>query len=428
MTPTEDELWTARRSTEDLRAQVEADRATRRREQVADWKSEEARRGPARRRQDAPLPRGVTRRVRQAPQEGMADTRATGNAADRRDGHELAPALATPNPEAGLKDLGGSGWKLVAKRALHSFGEDKCTDLAAGLTYYAVLSIFPALIALVSLLGVFGQGQQTTQAFLDIAVDLGADPSSQGYTFVQDFVAKQQQSSAAGLALVVGLLGALWSASNYVNAFSRTMNSIYEVKEGRPVYVARPLMVLITAIVLAAVVALALAFVLTGSVADAVLGRIGLGETAITVWNWAKWPVAALVVVLVIRLLYWATPNVKLPRRLLSPGAVLAFLVWVLATAAFGLYIAFAGNYSATYGSLAGVVIFLLWLWLTNTVILLGAEVDAAVLRVRNLHDGAPVEDEFDLPVRSEKNIAKAEGKYDALLESSHDYRVQSVR
>ncbi|WP_462418032.1 YihY/virulence factor BrkB family protein [Kytococcus sp. Marseille-QA3725] len=425
MTPSDDERWTARQSREEMEDQVARDRAERRDQQVADW--ERKARGRADRRADAGAhvdSAGATDRVRHAEREGRADTRGDGNAADRRGGRELNAPLATRNPRTRLRDLGGSGWKLVAKRTLHSFTEDKCTDLAAGLTYYAVLSIFPALIALVSLLGVFGQGEQTTQAFLDIAKDLGADPDSQGFTFVEDFIKKQQESGGAGLGLVVGILGALWSASNYVNAFSRTMNTIYEVKEGRPFYVLRPVMVLVTAIVLIAVVAIGLSFVLTGPVAEAVLGKVGLGGTAITVWNWAKWPVAALVVILIIRLLYWATPNVKLPRRILTPGAVLAFVVWVLATAAFGLYIAFAGNYSATYGAMAGVIIFLLWLWLTNTVILLGAELDAAVARVRNLGDGAPVEDEFDLPVRSEKNIAKAEEKYDGLIADSREYRM----
>lgn len=439
MSPSEDDLWTTSQPAHELEEQVARDRAARRREQVADWTQDDPageRGGEGRTSRpeastatgDEPqaAPAGASHAVRTAGGEGRADTRGHGNAADRRGGEELNTPLGSHEPETRSKDLGGDGWKLVGRRALHSFGEDKCTDLAAGLTYYAVLSIFPALIALVSLLGVFGQGEQTTQQFIGIAQQVGAPESAT--SFLETFISEQQKTAGAGLGLVVGLLGALWSASNYVNAFSRTMNSIYEVKEGRPFYVVRPLMVGLTAVVLLGVVAIALSFVLTGPVAEAVLGRVGLGDTAITVWNWAKWPVAALVVILLIRLLFWATPNVKLPNRLLTPGAVLAFVVWVLATAAFGLYIAFAGNYDATYGAMAGVIIFLLWLWLTNTVILLGAEVDAAVIRVRNLADGAQVEDEFDLPVRSEKAIAKAEKKYDALIEDSREYRLAHTR
>lgn len=428
MTPTEDDFWTTRETADEARQRVAAERADRRRRQVADWETgDPAGRAPGEGATDGSRGRrtaGPSEAVARAADDGPADTRGHGDAAGRRHGRELDAPLAARDPETKLKELGGAGWKLVAKRTLHSFTEDKCTDLAAGLTYYAVLSIFPALIALVSLLGVFGQGQATTDQFIGIAQDLGAP--EEALTFVEDFLAKQQQSAGAGLGLAIGVLGALWSASNYTNAFSRTMNSIYEVKEGRPIWVARPLMVLITAIMLVAVVALALSFVLSGPVADAVLGRVGLGDTAITVWGWAKWPVAALVVILLIRLLYWATPNVKLPRRVLTPGAVLAFVVTVLASAGLVLYLGPGGgleSYGATYGSMAVVIAFLLWLWLTNTVVLLGAELDAAVLRVRNLGDGAHVEDEFDLPVRSEKNIAKAQEKYDALLEDSRAYR-----
>ena len=400
MTPTEDEFWTARESRQEMEDRVARDRAQRRSDQVADWRARPS--GDA-----APLAAG-TGSVTTAEGQRVRTRPEPGSAADRD------------------VKLTGSDWKLVAKRAFHEFTDDGCTDLAAGLTYFAVLSIFPAIIGLVSLLGVFGQGQQTTDAFLQIAQDLGADPTSSGYTFIQDFIAKQQKSSGAGLALAVGVLGALWSASNYVNGFSRMMNRIYEVPEGRPVWVLRPMMVLVTAIVLLLVIVLGLSCVLTGPVAESVFGVIGLGDLATTIWAWAKWPAAALIVIFIIRLLYWATPNVKLPRKVLTAGAILAFVVWVLASAAFGVYIANFGSYDKTYGSMAGIIVFLLWLWLTNTVLLLGAEVDAEAERMRELKRGERAERDMNLELRGESAAEKTAAKEKALVEDAREVRLEA--
>ncbi|WP_374927745.1 YihY/virulence factor BrkB family protein [Kytococcus sedentarius] len=400
MTPTEDELWTARHSQEEVEDRVQRDRAARRRSQVAEWSDDSRAHRDV--REDRP-----------------------GQGAER--GERGTATRGASQGDADDVKLEGSDWKLVGKRALHEFKDDGCTDLAAGLTYFAVLSIFPAIIGLVSLLGVFGQGESTTQAFLQIAQDLGADPDSTGYTFVEDFISKQQESSGAGIALAIGLLGALWSASNYVNGFSRMMNRIYEVPEGRPVWVLRPVMVLVTAIVLLLVVVLGMSFVLTGPVAESVFGVIGLGDLATTIWAWAKWPAAALIVIFIFRLLYWATPNVKMPRRILTPGAILAFVVWVVASAAFGLYIANFGNYDATYGSMAGVIVFLLWLWLTNTVLLLGAEVDAEAERMRELKRGQRAEEDMTLDLRGESGAEKAAEKEQALVQDAREVRLEAA-
>lgn len=406
MTPPNEEFWTARRSTEEVEDQVARDRAARRRAQVAQWE------------------RGTDPVARRDAGDARDGRASSAGSAPGRDGDR-----STVAPRDGDDDvkLTGDDWKLVGKRALYEFTDDGCTDLAAGLTYFAVLSIFPAIIGLVSLLGVFGQGESTTQAFLQIAEDLGADPQSSGYTFIEGFINSQQQSSGAGLALAIGLLGALWSASNYVNGFSRMMNRIYEVPEGRPVWVLRPMMVLITAVVLLLVVVLGLSFVLTGPVAESVFGVVGLGDLATTIWAWAKWPAAALIVIFIIRLLYWATPNVKLPRNILSPGAVLAFLIWVLASAAFAFYIANFGNYNATYGSMAGIIVFLLWLWLTNTVLLLGAEIDAEAERMRELKRGRRAEDDMQLELRGESAAEKAEKKEQALVDDAREVRLEAA-
>jgi membrane protein len=321
---------------------------------------------------------------------------------------------ATPDPEDGRKpdsptDLEKRSWFYVARKAVREFSDDQCTDLAAALTYYAVLALFPAVIALTSLLGLLGQGQSTVQALLDV---VGSVAPASVVDTVRPTVESFANAPGAGLALVVGLLGALWSASGYVNAFSRAMNRVYEIREGRPVWKLRPVMLLVTVVTLVLVALVALALVLTGPVAQAVGEAVGLGSTVVTVWNIAKWPVVLLVVVLVVAILYWATPNVRQPKfRWISVGAAFAIVVWVLASVAFGFYVATFSSYSSTYGSLAGVVVFLLWLWITNLALLLGAEVDAELERGRELQAGLRAEREIQLPPRDDRNIEKAREK-----------------
>jgi membrane protein len=221
-------------------------------------------------------------------------------------------------------------------------------------------------------------------------------------------------SSGAGFGLVLGLVVALWSASGYVGAFGRGMNRVYEVAEGRPIWKLRPLMLLVTVVTVVLTAVVALGLVLTGTAAQAVGDALGLGSSVVTVWNIAKWPVLLLVVMFVVGLLYYATPNVKQPGfRWISVGAAVAILIWMLASAAFGFYVANFGSYDKTYGSLAGVVVFLLWLWITNLALLFGAELDAEVERGRQLQGGIEAEKTIQLPPRdtraSEKKQAKQE-------------------
>ena len=319
-----------------------------------------------------------------------------------------------PGPEDDRKpdsptDLEKRSWKYVGRKALREFSDDQCTDLAAALTYYAVLAIFPALIALTSLLGVFGQGQKTIDAVLEVVGQVG--PASAVDT-LRPIIEGFAGSQGAGLALVIGLLGALWSASGYVGAFSRAMNRVYEIREGRPVWKLRPVMLLVTLVALVLVALAAVSLVITGPVAQAVGDVVGLGSTAVMVWNIAKWPVLLAVVVLVVAMLYYTTPNVKQPKfRWISVGAVIAIVVWILASVAFGFYVATFSSYSSTYGSLAGVIVFLLWLWITNLALLFGAEVDAEMERGRELEAGLPAERDLQLPPRDTRNIEKAEEK-----------------
>src|SRR6478736_4965846 len=273
-------------------------------------------------------------------------------------------------------------WKYIARKTLREFGDDQCTDLAAALTYYAVLALFPALLAVVSLLGLFGQAGKTEQ-LVELLSDMGAGSVADT---IKEPLQQLTSNSSAGVALVIGIGGALWSASGYVGAFGRAMNRIYEIREGRPFWKLRPLMIIITlaAVILAGLVAIGL--VVSGPVARAIGDAIGLGDTAVTIWGIAKWPVLLGLAALVVAILYYATPNVKQPKfRWISVGAAVAIIVWVVASALFGLYVSQFSTYNKTYGSLAGVIIFLVWLWITNLALLFGAELDAEMERGRQL-------------------------------------------
>jgi membrane protein len=325
------------------------------------------------------------------------------------------PATETrPSPDAPEKvedptDLEKRSWLYVLRKTFREFSADQCTDLAAALTYYAVLALFPAAIALTSLLGLVGRGTEAVDQVLSILGDLGA---SGVVDSVGPTLRELSHSQSAGLGLVLGLAGALWSASAYVGAFGRAMNRIYEVGEGRPIWKLRPAMLLLTAmlVVLAAVALLGL--LVTGPVAEEIGDALGVGSTAVLVFDIVKWPVIALVVVAIVALLYYFTPNVRQPRfRWVSVGAALAIVTWALASAAFGFYVANFSSYDKTYGALAGVIVFLLWLWLTNLALLFGAELDAELERGRELQSGIAAEESIQLPPRDDRNLEKAAAK-----------------
>jgi membrane protein len=261
---------------------------------------------------------------------------------------------------------------------------------------------------MVSLLGLFGQAGKTGE-LVDVLTEMGAGSVADT---IKGPLEQLTATSSAGIALVIGIAGALWSASGYVGAFGRAMNRIYEIQEGRPFWKLRPLMIVITlaAVILAGLVAIGL--VVSGPVARAIGDAIGLGETAVTIWSIAKWPVLLGLAAVVVAILYYATPNVQQPKfRWISIGAVVAIITWVLASTLFGLYVSQFSNYNKTYGSLAGVIIFLLWLWITNLALLFGAELNAETERGRQLQAGIPAEEDLQLPARDtrviEKNAAK---------------------
>lgn len=319
-----------------------------------------------------------------------------------------------PDPEAAGKpdspdDLHQRSWKYVLQKTIREFSSDQCTDIAAALTYFAVLSIFPGLIAIFSLLGVIGQGQAASDAVLDIVEQVA--PGDTADT-IRGPIEQIAGSPAAGFALITGILLAIWSASGYVGAFSRAMNRIYEIEEGRPFWKLKPTQLLVTVIAIGLLVVAAIILVVSGPVTEAVGTALGLGEVAQTIWSIAKWPVLAFIVVLIVAILYYATPNAKQPKfRWISIGALLAIIVLAVATLAFGFYVANFSNYDRTYGSLAGIIIFLLWLWIANLALLFGAEFDAELERGRQLQAGIAAEEDIQLPPRDTRKSDKTAEK-----------------
>jgi membrane protein len=293
------------------------------------------------------------------------------------------------------------------KRTIAEFKEDELTDRSAALTYYAVLSIFPALIALVSIVSLVGDPATITRTLTDLVSSIG--PKSAADTFKGPIEGITKSSGAAGVLLIVGIAAALWTASGYVGAFMRAANVIYEVEEGRSFVKLRPLQMLVTLVLIVLLALVLVALVVTGPVAKAVGDAVGVGSSAVTAWDIAKWPVLLVVVTGMIALLYYASPNAKLQGfKSILPGAALAVVVWLLASAGFAFYVANFGSYNKTYGALGGVVIFLVWLWITNIAILLGAELNAERERSRQLEAGTPgAERELQLDERTTPKAKK---------------------
>ena len=328
---------------------------------------------------------------------------------ESRTRRSVAVEADSPMKPESPTDLKKPSWLYVARRTAHEFSDDQCTDLAAALTYYSVLSLFPAAIAMLSLVSLVGQGPKTVDTMLQILRDVGASGAADT---LEPTLTQLSRAPNSGVALIVGLALALWSASGYVGAFGRGMNRIYEVDEGRPIWKLRPLLLLVTLVTVVLTALVAVGLVLTGPAAEAVGNAIGLGSTVVTVWNIAKWPVLLVVVVVIVALLYHATPNVKQPRfRWISVGAVVAILTWVVASALFGFYVANFSHYNRTYGSLAGVIAFLLWLWITNVALMFGGELDAELERGRELQAGLPAEQTIQLPARDTRKSDRTADK-----------------
>lgn len=360
----------------------------------------------------------------------MAKNPATAETAADAETRESSTAKArtAPAPDDSRKpdsptDVTRPSWKFIVKKTLREFTKDQCPDLAAALTYYSVLSIFPALLALVSLLGIFGQPGKTTAALLDIVQGFAPAETVEA---IRRPVEQLSNSNAAGFTLALGILTALWSASGYVGAFGRAMNRVYEIDEGRPFIKLRGTMLGVTIATVLIVVLLAAMLVLSGPVAESVGNAIGLGGAFLAVWNVTKWPVMVALVVLAIAILYYATPNVKQPKfRWMSLGSLIALVIFLLASLAFGFYVANFSSYNETYGAIGGVIISLLWLWILNMSLLFGAEFDAEMERGRQLQAGIEAEETIQLPPRDTKQSDKLQAREEEDIARGRELREQ---
>jgi YihY family inner membrane protein len=299
------------------------------------------------------------------------------------------------------RELGRGGWQGAIKRTAKEYRVDNLSDWAAALTYYAVLSIFPALLVLVSAIGL--TGHSATQSLLNNIGQVA--PNSVRQVLTTAIQNLQNSQSSAGVIVVVSLVVALWSASGYIAAFMRASNAIYDVPEGRPVWKTVPIRIGVTVVMLVLLAVSAVAVVVTGGLADRIGKLIGIGSTAVTIWEIAKWPVLLVIVSFMFGLLYWASPNAKQGFRWVTPGGVLAVVLWLIASGAFAFYVAQFSNYNKTYGSLASVIIFLVWLWISNIAILLGAELNAELERGRSIAAGQPQEQEPYMELRDTSKI-----------------------
>ncbi|MBD9734162.1 YihY/virulence factor BrkB family protein [Streptomyces sp. H28] len=309
-------------------------------------------------------------------------------AAGSRPGPDDDVERAAPDSPTGLPK---QSWGAALKGSLREFKKDELTDRAAALTYYGVLALFPALLVLVSLLGL--AGQSTTDKVLQNVQDLAPGPARDIITRAVEQL--QGNAGTGSIVAILGLVLAVWSASGYVAAFIRAANAVYDVPEGRPVWKVLPVRLGVTVVLMVLAVASALIVVFTGGLARRAGDFLGLGDTAITVWSIAKWPVLVVLVVFMIALLYWAAPNAKVKGfRWITPGSFLALVIWLVASAGFAFYVANFGSYNKTYGTMAGVIVFLIWLWITNLAILLGLEFDAEIARQRAIAGGHPPEEE----------------------------------
>jgi membrane protein len=280
-------------------------------------------------------------------------------------------------------------WTETLKRTVAEFRDDKLQHWAAALTYYAVLSIFPALLVMVSLVGLVADPQQVTRVLTDTVTQLG--PSTAAKTFQGPIESLTSNRGAAGIVFAVGVVAALWSASGYVSAFADASNSIYEVQEGRPFWKLKPLQLAVTFVLIMLVAFVALALVLSGPIVGALGSSLGIDDAVLTVWRFAKWPAMILLVLVIFGVLYYTAPNARVSGvTWVTAGAAAALLVWIFASVLFAVYVSNFSSYNKTYGTLGGVVVFLLWLWLTNMAMLFGAELNAEIERAKQLHTGVP--------------------------------------
>jgi membrane protein len=319
-----------------------------------------------------------------------------------RDG--APPGAAQPDTPGKPAELPPGFWLAAGRRTLQEFKNDFLQDRAAALTYYGVQAIFPGILVLVSLLGLLG-----TSVTRPLVTNLTRAAPSAVQTILGSAVRNLQQThTAAGVLAIVGIVLALWSTSSYVSAFMRAANAIYDVPEGRPAWKTLPIRLGVTLFLMVLLVISAVMVVVTGGLARHVGQVIGAGSAAVTAWDIAKWPVLFVMVCLMIAVLYWASPNARQGLRWISPGAVVAVVIWLIASGLFALYVANFGHYNRVYGSIAGMIIFLIWLWISNVALLLGAEFNAELERGRAIAAGTPPDTEPFVEMRDTRKLHRA--------------------
>jgi membrane protein len=322
-----------------------------------------------------------------------------------------APEPDDPRKPDELSDIRRPSWRYIARKTLREFGIDQAPDLAAALTYYGVLAVFPALLAFVSLVGLVGDPGETAETLLDLFAGLVPASTLDG---IRGPIQELAGSPAAGLAFVTGVAGALWSASGYVGAFARAMNRIYQIQEGRPPWKLRPVTLGVTVLAIVTAVLAGVIITASGRLAERIGEQLGIGEVPVGVWNVAKWPLLALLAIAIVAVLYYATPNIRQPRfRWMSAGAFVALVVWGIASAGFAFYAGNFASYNETYGSIGGIIVFLLWVWISNIALLFGAELDAELERGRELQAGIAAEDTIQLPPRDTRQSDKKQKQHE---------------
>jgi membrane protein len=316
-----------------------------------------------------------------------------------------AARSALPRPRQVLLDR--EVLKLAGLRAYHGFIRDRGIDSAAALSFFAALVVFPSALALVSAFAVLDDKTHAPADILRI-VDLIAP--RQAVASLHGPLEQLLSIPNAGIALALGVVLTVWTLSGYVTAFGRAIDTAYGVQEGRrwiPLR-ARSIVVSAALVVIGAGVVLLIAG--TPAAAQAVARTAGLPDWLVDVWDIAKWPVLAALAILVVAILYYYSPNVRHLRiRWVTLGALLAITVWVLATTGFAIYVLNFSHYNRVYGWLGGAVVLLLWLYLSNLVVVFGAEMDAEIVRVRQLLAGIASQDAIQLPVRSTQRIETLE-------------------
>lgn len=332
-----------------------------------------------------------------------------------------APDPDDPRKPDELSEISRPSWLYTIKKTGREFVTDQGTDLAAALTYYGVLAVFPALLAFVSLIGLFGNPTTTTNDLL--ALLAGIVPANT-LDAIRQPIQELATSPAAGFALAVGVAGALWSASGYVAAFSRAMNRVYSIQEGRPFWKLRPVTLAVTVLAMILAVLAALLITVSGQLAEQLGDDLGIGGSAVFAWNILRWPILAFLAVVIVAVLYYATPNIQQPKfRWMSLGALLALVVWVAASAGFAFYVSNFASYNKTYGAIGGVIVFLLWVWISNIALLFGAELDAELERARELQAGIEAEETIQLPPRDTRQSDKATKQHEKDVAAGRELR-----